>query len=214
MTIINDGNDEIVLLGHSTGGLILSLYANDRKNIPEIKALVLNSPFLDMNMSWMMENITVPFVSFVGGIFPNIRFPQSASPGYAHSLLKEYNGEWDYNTEWKLINSPAVTSGWIKEIHNGHKKIHKGLNIDIPVVVMHSDKSFMGDNYTPEFSVSDVVLDVNDIEKYAKGLGSDVKTVTVVNGVHDLILSKKEARDAAYAEIFEVLESQKNNKVN
>ena len=54
---------------------------------------------------------------------------------------------------------------------------------------MNSDKYFMGDNYTPEFSVSDVVLDVNDIEKYAKGLGSDVKTVTVVNGVHDLILS-------------------------
>ena len=200
-----DKNKEIILVGHSTGGLTLSLYANERKDVKEIKALILNSPFLDMNQSWFMENIAIPTVSMFGSLFPDFTIKQGLSPGYAYSLLKDYNGEWDFNTDWKLIHSPALTSGWIRAIHQGHKKVQNDMNIQIPVLVMHSDKSFWGDDYTPEFSISDVVLDVNDIDKYGRKLGPNVKMVTINEGMHDLILSEKSVRENTYNEIFTFL---------
>ena len=42
-----------VIIGHSQGGLISSLYVNDRSEA-HFAALVLNSPFLDMNFNWFM----------------------------------------------------------------------------------------------------------------------------------------------------------------
>jgi alpha-beta hydrolase superfamily lysophospholipase len=36
-------------------------------------------------------------------------------------------------------------------------------------------------------------------------LGSDVTTVTIENGMHDLFLSRKEVRDNAYRTMFEFL---------
>jgi len=43
------GNEYIIINGHSTGGLIASLYANDFPK--KIDALILNSPFFEFNVS-------------------------------------------------------------------------------------------------------------------------------------------------------------------
>ena len=44
-----EGHDVVVLLGHSTGGLIAPLWANRRRGRQLIDAIVLNSPFFDLN---------------------------------------------------------------------------------------------------------------------------------------------------------------------
>ena len=55
-----DGNCNIVLLGHSTGGLISSLYMQCMSD-PAIKVLVLNSPFLAWNLpKWMIPKSCIP----------------------------------------------------------------------------------------------------------------------------------------------------------
>ena len=64
-----EGNEEIILMGHSTGGLSTSLYVGDKKRKQKVDALVLNSPFLDWNFGWAMEGLAMPVVSFLGGIF-------------------------------------------------------------------------------------------------------------------------------------------------
>lgn len=208
ITIIRkEGNQEIILMGHSTGGLIASLYAEKNRDHLQIDALVLNSPFLDMNQSKFKEKVLIPIVSFLGRWFPNMKIPQGISTGYAESLLKQYHGEWNFNTNWKMINSPALTAGWIRAIYTGQKKIRKGLHIPVPVLVLHSDKTIYGDDWTPDFNRGDAVLDVKDIEKYGKMLGPQVTTVTVPNGLHDLILSNYAARTKTYKEIFSFLSS-------
>ncbi len=197
--------NNIVLMGHSTGGLTVPLYASDRRGDKDIKALVLNSPFLDMNQSWTYENILIPVVSCFGGFFPDVEIPQGPSPGYAESLLDIYHGEWYYDTDLKKTEAQPLTTGWIHAIHTGQEKVHKGLGLEMPILVMCSDTSFVADQWNPDFSRADVVLDVKDIVKYAPRLGDDVEIEQIEGGIHDLILSPEAAREQTYKDIFTFL---------
>ena len=205
MVMKREGNTELILMGHSTGGLIATAYCEHNKKTLPFAAMILNSPFLDMNQSWFKENIMIPVASFFGRWWPDKKIPQGLSQGYAESLLKQYHGEWTFNTNWKMINSPALTLGWIRAIHVAQKKIQKGLKLQIPILVMHSDKSIYGDDWTPEFNRGDAVLDVKDIEKYGKRLGPNSVVVTIPNGLHDLVLSDYNTRNQAFSEMFTFL---------
>ena len=196
-----DGYSKVILMGHSTGGLTISYYMKKhRTDRNQIFGMVLNSPFLDMNLSWLEEEILVPLISIVP--FPDISIPQGDSRSYAESLLKKYKGEWSYNTEWKKEISPAVTVGWLTAIHNAQMDLREDNHIDIPILLMHSDKSVWGDVWTPDFSKGDSVLDVADISLYGKKLGNNVTELVVADGLHDLILSRKDVRDFVYRKMF------------
>ena len=204
-----EGNETIILMGHSTGGLSTSLYVGDKKTRQKVDALVLNSPFLDWNFGWAMEGVAMPLVSFLGGIFPNFKVQGTAEnpAGYSQSLLKKYQGEWEYNEAWKMTYGHEKRSGWLHAIQRGHRKVHKGLKIKCPILVMSSDKSFEeGDDWKEEYRSADVVLDVKEIHKYGAKLGKDVTHTYIKDGIHDLILSPQPARDNAYKSIFDWLE--------
>ena len=119
-----EGISNVILMGHSTGGLISSYYLSSKKDQEGIiKALILNSPFLEFNLSAFQKEYLVPLVSSFSGVFPNISIPQNSNDAYAQSLLRNYHGEWDYNTSWKLPLSPDVTSGWIGAIYKAQQKL-------------------------------------------------------------------------------------------
>lgn len=48
-TIRSEGNERILLMAHSTGGLITPYYLNSKKGELPVEGLILNSPFLDWN---------------------------------------------------------------------------------------------------------------------------------------------------------------------
>lgn len=198
----NEGCSSIALMGHSTGGLIASLYANSRKTLVPCKALILNSPFLDMNMPKSLENFGIPLVSGLGAIFPKAKIGVGMSTAYAESLLKNYHGEWVFDTLWKFPTAPKLTMAWVRAIHKGHKEIKKKLNIPYPVLLLSSDKSIYGDTWTPEHQKGDAVLDVNDIQSLGKTMGKNIHPVVIENGLHDLILSNLKARTETFDSIF------------
>ncbi len=201
--LIHQGNyKDIILMGHSTGGLIAATYVNARKTQHLVDALILNSPFLDMNQSWFYEKILIPIVAWIGKFFPNIKILQGESTVYAESLLKQYNGKWEYNTEWKKMVSPPLTSGWISAIYYAQKAIRNKLDIDIPILVLHSDKTDAGEEWDDDFLEADIVLDVEDIEKYGPYLGENTEVVMIEDGIHDLVLSQEKARTETYKQIF------------
>lgn len=194
------GIDEIVLMGHSTGGLVTSCYMNASPS-GSIKALVLNSPFLDWNLG-NMEHI-VGLVSAWGKLFPGTRIPQGKSTAYAESLLKKYHGEWNYDTQLKLEQSPDVDAGWVRAIHLAQKSLRDGKShIDVPILLMYSGHSVDGDAWTDAFNHGDAVLDVADIKKYGKELGPNVTFVRVEGGLHDLFLSARGVRMPLYRYVF------------
>lgn len=197
-----EGCMDIVLLAHSTGGLIASLYCNDRAGGLKVDALVLNSPFLELNMGWFMRKVVMPVVAGFSGMAPDLMFSQGVSTGYGESLLRGYHGEWVYDTEKKRMVSPDVSAGWVGGIYRGQKRVRQGLDIPCPVMVMYSDSSIVSDVWVPEMQRADAVLDVEDIALYGPRLGKTVDLVRVNNGMHDLLCSSPGVREAVYKKIF------------
>lgn len=199
ITIIKrEGNDKIILIGHSTGGLIAPLYADSKKWRLDIKGIILNSPFLDMNQSAFTEKIAVPAGSTIGLFSKKTKIRQSINRSYGESLHTSKYGEWDFDTTKKMIQPPPVTTGWLRAIHKGHKKIRRKLNILVPILVMSSDKSIHSKHFSTDIMKADAVLDVKDIQRLAPKLGINVKKVVIPGGMHDLVLSQKDVREKTY----------------
>jgi alpha-beta hydrolase superfamily lysophospholipase len=194
----------LILLGHSTGGLALSVYLHDRPAI-SVDALILNSPFLELNIEKTLRIIGLPIISIVGKFFPNIRIKKGLSPNYGYSILKKKYGEWEYDEDWKPVAVSEVTASWLRAIYKAQNKLHKGLAIECPILVMHSDKSFKSKHWSDKFMAADAVLDVEHIRQYAPLLGKHVTEMVVENGLHDLFLSAYDVRTQAYKNMFEWL---------
>lgn len=203
LQIRKDGNTDITLGGHSTGGLTVAFMgAMKGKNIG-VDRIVTDSPFLEWNYNSFMRNVGAPAVVFLGKIFKNSKIKQGHCDGYAYSLLKEYYGEWTYNTDWKMIYSPPVTFSWVGAINSAQSRLmKKAKNIAVPILVMHSSRKIEGCNYTPEFQTGDAVLDPAMLQKRGEKLGHVREVCAIDSGLHDLILSNEKTRNAAYDTIF------------
>lgn len=205
-TIRSEGNTKVLLMAHSTGGLITPNYLESKKEKLPVDGLILNSPFLDWNFGWFMEKIVIPVVAFIGKYFPMLIVQGEGDASYSHSLLKQFKGEWEYNTNWKMINGYPKRAGWIYAIQQGQKNVQKGIRPGCPVLVMSSNKSFPETKeWNNEYRTSDIVLNVHDIQKYGMKLGDFVTRDTIQKGIHDLILSEKAYRDHTYRTVFDWL---------
>lgn len=201
--IRRDGNTDITLSGHSTGGLTVLYMAAMKGKDCGVNRIVTDSPFLEWNFNAFMRNVGAPLIQFLGKIFPNSKIKQAHCDGYAYSLLKEYFGEWTYNTDWKMIYSPPVTFSWVGSINHAQSQLmKKAKDIAVPILVMHSSRKIDGCNYTPEFQTGDAVLNPFDLQKRGEKLGHVRQVCAIDSGIHDLILSNFPAREAAYDTIF------------
>lgn len=198
-----DGMEDITLGGHSTGGLTVAYYGACMGKKITVKRIVTDSPFLEWNFSPFMRNVAAPAIGFIGKIIPNGKVKQGHCDGYAYSLLKEYHGEWEYNTDWKMIYSPPVTFSWVGSINSAQSHLMKHASeIAVPILVMHSSRKIDGCNWNPEFQTGDCVLDPMEIQKRGEKLGHVREVCAIDSGLHDLILSELKHREAAYDTMF------------
>ena len=204
--IRDEGNTETVLFGHSTGGLIITLYASVRKESALFDLLVCNSPFYDFNVPWIQKITVIPILSLLGRLRPNLTLPIGFSKFYGKSLHISDYGEWDYNLQWKPHVAPSINAGWINAIHEGHLKIANGISIDKPILILHSSRSVYLSNWSEEIFDGDAILSVKDIIEKSKLIKSPCKNVIGFKGtIHDLVLSKIPARNVVFETIFEWL---------
>lgn len=198
-----DGITDITLGGHSTGGLTVCYFAACRGARVGVSRVVTDSPFLAWNFNAFMRNVAAPMIQGLGKIFPNGKVDQGKCDGYAYSLLKEYDGEWEYNTDWKMIYSPPVKFSWVGAIEGAQKDLmKKKSHITVPLLVMTSSRKIDGCNFTPEFMTGDAVLDPAMLRERGRQLGSERVVCEIDSGLHDLILSPSPHREAAYDTIF------------
>lgn len=201
--IRRDGNTDITLSGHSTGGLTVAYMAAMKGARIGVNRVVTDSPFLEWNFSPIMRNVGAPIIEFLSKFSKNSKVKQAHCDGYSYSLLKEYDGEWTYNTDWKMIYSPPVTFSWVGAINHAQSELMKNAShITVPILVMHSSRKISGCNYNPEFKTGDAVLDPEMIQKRGEKLGHIRQVCTIDSGIHDLILSPSPHREAAYDTIF------------
>ena len=202
--ILSDGNEEIALLGHSTGGLTTSLYMTENPS-PHIMVLMLNSPFLDWNMPPFMKKVVIPVASALGKLFPNIKVHQKPDPGYAETLSSRHKGEWDYRVDWKPDVLPDPDLGWIHAIQTGQQELRRR-KVKVPVLLMHSSESVRAGDPKEKYHRADAILDVETISHYGNRLGDDVTEVEFEGGLHDLALSKKVIRQQMYRTMLDWLQ--------
>lgn len=195
-----------ILIGHSLGGLIASVYAAARPDL-NFGAMVLNSPFLEMSFGLMMRKMVVPLVAAFGLFCPECSLGTTGNPNYAYSLLESEKGEWVYDTAWKSLDRPETRLHWMRAVYKGQELVREGLNLKMPILAMHSDCSVDDDEWTDKYLRCDGVLDADLFDGPSSMLGENVKITTIHDGLHDLYLSRKDARDAAYKATFEFIDT-------
>jgi alpha-beta hydrolase superfamily lysophospholipase len=201
-----DKNSFLACIGHSTGGLISALYTHDKADEKVIDALILNSPFFELNASAVVNTFISPLLALTGKIFPNVISPVRLAEGYAMSIYKDYYGEWDFDTKLKPIKGFPIYFGWLNGIYSAQRKLQKGLQIKCPVLVLHAAKSVKPGKYNDDMLTADAVLNMEHMKKYAPVIGNKVKVVEIENGRHDLILSEEGPRKKTYNQMRYFLE--------
>ncbi len=204
-----EGHDQVILAGHSTGGLICTLYAAHHPFHPLIKALWLNSPFYDFSVNLLKKKVGLPLLSKLGAHLPNVRVPSGLNIWYVPSLHRDFHGEWDFNILWKPKRYSSISLGFIHAIHEAQKELRHGLHLPVPTLVMHAHQSYFPKKWGIQAQKSDLILDVKDIERMANKLQGDVTVMTIHNGMHDLVLSGPTVRDWVYQQLFSWLSNKK-----
>jgi len=205
--IKEEGNQKVVLYGHSTGGLIITLYASQQKEKLLSDVLICNSPFYDFNVPWIQKKTLIPLLSVLGRLNPNLSLPVGFSKFYGKSLHKNDHGEWDYNLLWKPHVAPSINAGWINAIHQGHLQIAKGISITKPILILHSEHSVYPKKWSKKMFQGDAILNVADIVEKSKYIAAPKKDViSFKDAMHDLVLSQKPVRDIVFETIFEWLD--------
>ena len=198
------GHEMVVLHGHSTGGLQAVLWAGNHPGT--VDAVVLNSPWLDVNASAFMRSFGSAFIDLVSRRDPErvLDNPDEAGDGdvYSHSLHSQWEGEWDWDLSLKPSPSFPVRAGFLAGVRRAQREVHHGLGIEVPVLVCCSTRTGSPDNPTiEEAQHADVVLSVEQIVERSQFLGDDVTVRQIPDGVHDLALSGPQAR----AEFFSTM---------
>ncbi|MEU8237491.1 alpha/beta hydrolase [Actinoplanes missouriensis] len=197
----DDGHDQLLVTGHSTGGLITSLWAHARSGQGLIDGLFLNSPFFDFNLPWLIRRPLMSLVLAVSGRSPYRKMPTASLGLYGQSLHSEHHGEWTYDLAWKPILGFPVRMGWLDAIRRGQRRLRAGLAIDVPVLVACSERTFRGREWHEDARMADAVLDVDHITRWSPGLGPRVTIARFDGGMHDLTLSGKEVRTEVFREL-------------
>ena len=202
----------VLMYGHSTGGLVVSLWLDRVRGHGDtaalnIAGLVLNSPFLELNGPAILRTrATSTAIGAVSRVRKTRVVRGAGSGGYGLTLHRAHHGEFDYNLTWKPIGGFPITVGWIHAIRRGQARLHRGLDVGVPNLVLRSDHSVAETAETQLLQQGDAVLDVAHIARWAGCLGNRTTSVPVVDAKHDVFLSLSEPRAAAYAELDRWLE--------
>ena len=204
--ILTSGYQDVVLLGHSTGGLLVSLYAAKGTLRGKVAAVVLNSPFLEFNTS-VLKKLLIPVVSSFSRLFPYLAKKNELSPFYGESIHISMRGEWNYDLILKPVDGVPLYLAWLRAVSRAQRRVKKGLDIKVPVLVLSSNYSFHPRKWSEDIHYADIVLQVKDIEKYMVCLGPQVTYHMIPGGIHDLSLSRKPVRERALQQVFEWLKT-------
>lgn len=199
------GSARVLVYGHSAGGLIVSLWLDRlRQNgaTPGIGGLVLNSPWLDVPgpavLRWAITSAAI------GGLARMGKKRVARAPGvggYGASLHRDYHGEFEYNLRWKPLGGFPITFGWLHAARRGQARLHRGLDVGVPNLILRSDHSVAETADPTALECGDAVLDVKQIARWAGCIGNRTTVVPITDAKHDVFLSMPQPRHAAYHQL-------------
>ena len=203
--ITAEGHDHLVINAHSTGGLIALLWLHDRRtrtgSVCPVRAVVLNSPFLDVPASWAIRALAPRPLAVLAKNRPMMVLPSAGPSYYQLSTHRSERGDWDFVPEWKPVTGGTVRVEWLAAAQRAIATAHAGLGLDVPILVLCSARTIRTKQWTDELFRGDAVLDSDAIARWSTRLGTHVTCIRIDGGMHDLLLSKPPVRERVFAEI-------------
>lgn len=174
--------DEVVLYGHSTGGLISIVYQQHTDN--KITKLLLNSPFLKYKFNMCDYCYFNYFIYYLIPCLPefNISSKVYSNNEYTIMLSEKFNINYILKSN---INLPVIST-WFRNLIK-YQNLIKSNNFKVkyPTLILYSDHHCKGEfNY-----VGDSVLDIKKNVEQIQFLGNLCSLKTIKNAVHDVLLS-------------------------
>ncbi|MGP9616776.1 alpha/beta hydrolase [Arthrobacter sp. AOP36-A1-22] len=186
----------LLLMGHSTGGLTATLWA--ARHPQQVDALVLNSPWLEFQGRDIGRAMMAPLMHAGSWLRPAASLP-TIDPGiYTRAVSSQFDGEWDYNLQWRPERGFPLTWAFLNAVFEGQATVADGLDLEIPVLVLLSSRSYLQPRWSVEATTADVALNVDVVAERASSLGSDVTIRRIQDAFHDIFLSPAPVRAPAY----------------
>ncbi|WP_244897613.1 alpha/beta hydrolase [Mycobacterium alsense] len=201
------GHSRVLVYGHSSGGLIVSLWLDRlRRRDPATHAgvggLVLNSPFLDLHgPAFLRLAVTSALIAGLSRVWSKRVVRAPTDGGYGTTLHRDYQGEFDYDLRWKPVGGFPITLGWLHAVRRGQIRLHRGLDVGVPNLILRSDHSVRESADPASMQRGDAVLDVTQIARWAGCIGNRSAVVPVPDAKHDVFLSLPGPREAAYRQL-------------
>ena len=203
--ITADGHDQLVINAHSTGGLIALLWLADRQtaraDVGPVRAVVLNSPFLDVPASWPVRALAPRPLAVLARRRPMLVLPSAGESLYQQSIHRSKYGEWDFVQDWKPVSGGVVRAEWLAAAQRAIARAHAGLDLPCPILMLCAAKTIRATRWSPELFTGDAVLDADALARWSVKLGTHVTCIRIVDGMHDLLLSRPPVRRRVLDEI-------------
>ncbi len=191
----------LILFGHSTGGLILSLWASTHPGRAD--GLVLNSPWLEFQLTGAGRQMLAPLLD-LGARF-NLRDSAPQFDAGLYTRAQRAVGPQDelaaIDERWRPARSHAVLTVWLRAILAGHARVSRGLAIESPILMLLSARSALPLRWDEALTSADTVLEVDEIAKASLRLGSTLTIERLDGALHDVFLSRDAVRVEAYARL-------------
>lgn len=207
---------DLVMLGHSTGGLTAALWAH--RHPGALRALVLDSPWLEFQASTIVRVIATTVADAWARAQPTAVVPVPDGGIYGRVLAgwdeekdghrpegtdgdQFYEGGWPTDPRWRAMPSHPVRPGWLSAVRAGQAQVAAGLDITCPILVMSSARSDLSGKWSEDSRATDTVLDVTQIAERTINLGPLVTLARFEGAIHDVFLSEGPVRARVYAEM-------------
>uniref|UniRef100_A0A942T6R6 Alpha/beta hydrolase n=1 Tax=Neobacillus citreus TaxID=2833578 RepID=A0A942T6R6_9BACI len=186
----------LVPMGHSTGGLTLSLWVARHPEL--VDGLVLNSPWLEFQANAVGRALVAPVIKLGARRNPLAPMP-AVDPGfYTRTVSAAGEGSWTYDQRWRPERGFPLHPGWLAAVFDGQATVQQGLGIDVPVLVMLSDRSMLQPRWDDGMARADVAIDVDVVAHRALSLGREVTVRRLHGALHDVVLSVPDVREQVF----------------
>lgn len=195
---------DVVLAAHSTGGLVLPLWLDRVNRRPGgsgaagVRGLVLNSPWFDLQGPSYLRNVGTAAIDVLGRLRPRAAVPGRKFDTYGVSLQ---HGGWSYDLDLKPLTGFPVRFGWLRAVRIGQARLHRGLDVGVPSLILRSGASRFSPRYDATIDTVDAVLDVHQIARWAGCLGNRTTIVPITGARHDVFLSTPGPLATAFREL-------------
>ncbi|WP_218711671.1 alpha/beta hydrolase [Arthrobacter sp. BF1] len=192
------GDRQLILVGHSTGGLIATLWAHHHPGL--VSHLVLNSPWLEIQGGAAIRRAATPLVQ-LADLRPLLRMRVPERSFYWRGISNQAYGEWAVDKALRPPHAFPVRAGWMKAILAAQQEVATGLKLPMPILVLLSSKSMLGPVWNDQMLHADVVLDVRSLALRTLSLGNSVTLERIDGALHEVFLSRRPVREDAYAKL-------------